>query len=181
MTCVVCGGSLPPGHRKLCSHACELEQRRRLRVRHPKPGPAERLAARVVRVESGCLEYTGYKNEHGYGVLSVGGAGRLAHRVAWTLANGPIPDGLCVRHSCDNPPCCELSHLSLGTHAENMADRDARGRTQQGQATKNAKLSNEDVRAIRAATGTNPQIAARFGVDTSTICKIRLGQSRRIA
>ncbi|MFB9187253.1 HNH endonuclease signature motif containing protein [Dactylosporangium sucinum] len=53
----------------------------------------------------------------------------LAHRVAWEVANGqPIPDGLQVLHSCDNPPCCNPAHLSIGTQAENMQQMVARGR-----------------------------------------------------
>ncbi|MGH7024521.1 MAG: HNH endonuclease signature motif containing protein [Caulobacteraceae bacterium] len=53
---------------------------------------------------------------------------RYAHRLAWELANGPIPDGLLILHKCDNPVCCNPDHLFLGTAADNHADCAAKGR-----------------------------------------------------
>ena len=87
----------------------------------------ERLQRRLVR-RGDCLEWTGYTRAFGYGQLMVDGKCVGTHRVAWTLANGPIPDGICVLHRCDNPPCCEPAHLFLGTAADNTADMIAKGR-----------------------------------------------------
>lgn len=64
----------------------------------------------------------------GYGQFQMGGRPHAAHRAAWILANGPIPPGLHVLHSCDNPPCVRLDHLRLGTVADNMRDKALRGR-----------------------------------------------------
>lgn len=68
----------------------------------------------------------------GYGIMRVRGKVLKTHRIAWELANGPIPDGLSVCHSCDNPPCCNVEHLFLGTHADNMADMIAKKRDRPG-------------------------------------------------
>jgi len=95
----------------------------------PFPTPAQRLAAKLVRTPNGCVEWRGLANVNGYGIICVNGKRVLTHRFAWTLANGPIPDGLEVCHHCDNPPCCNARGcLFLGTHAENMADRKAKGK-----------------------------------------------------
>lgn len=84
-----------------------------------------------VRTATGCLEYQGHRNWLGYGQIRWGGAlGRLVrvHRVMYEAHVGPIPDGLGVLHSCDNPPCAEPTHLRPGTQLDNAADRDSRGR-----------------------------------------------------
>lgn len=92
--------------------------------------PAERLMSRLVVVqrdyETPCEEFGSSKS---YGKFMVGGVrGVSTHRWRWEDAYGPIPSGLCVCHHCDNPPCCRLDHLFLGTTAENAADMVAKGR-----------------------------------------------------
>lgn len=82
-----------------------------------------------------------------YGVASIAKRGYLAHRVAWTIANGAIPAGLDVLHSCDNPGCVRPDHLFLGTHADNMRDMRTKGR---GRPIEKNKVSVSDVVAMRA-------------------------------
>lgn len=77
----------------------------------------------------GCWPWAAGRNDKGYGMFRVEGRDRRAHRIAWTLTNGPIPDGLLVLHECDNPPCVNPAHLHLGTDADNARERDERGRT----------------------------------------------------
>lgn len=75
-----------------------------------------------------CWEWTARRMPRGYGVTYMGGKTELAHRVAWTIANGEIHDGLFVLHRCDNPPCCNPSHLFLGTDQDNVDDMMRKGR-----------------------------------------------------
>jgi len=75
-----------------------------------------------------CLEWQASRLPRGYGRFGFAGKPELAHRVAWTFANGPIPTELCVLHKCDNPPCVAADHLFLGTNADNTYDMMAKGR-----------------------------------------------------
>ena len=92
------------------------------------PSPAERLAAGLERKPNGCLEWTGSTVAAGYGRIWFRGKLVATHRLAWTLVNGPILDGLNILHRCDNPPCCDPTHLRVGTQAENVADMAMKGR-----------------------------------------------------
>lgn len=90
--------------------------------------PIVRFFARVQITES-CWVWAGGKRRKGYGALDWNGRRRGAHQVSWEIANGPVPDGLHVLHSCDNPSCVRLAHLRLGTNKENHAERVAKGRS----------------------------------------------------
>lgn len=85
-------------------------------------------------------------------------------------------DGLVVRHTCDNPPCVEPSHLILGTQADNVADAVERGRTCRGERRANAKLTEDDVRAIRTDKRSQRAIAAEYGVSQPTVGKVIRGE-----
>lgn len=76
-----------------------------------------------------CWEWTAYRTPDGYGRIKVSGRMLLAHRVAWMFEFGPIPEGLCVCHRCDNPKCCNPHRLFLGTQLDNMRDATRKGRT----------------------------------------------------
>ena len=90
----------------------------------------ERFWPKVNKTEN-CWLWTANKNNQGYGLIRLGGTARkvLAHRVSWEFANGPIPSNMCVLHACDTPLCVNPSHLFLGTLADNMADKESKGRS----------------------------------------------------
>ena len=83
---------------------------------------------RVVVTSTGCIEWTGAHNEYGYGILRVNRRNIRAHRATWELTNGPIPKGMVICHKCDNPPCCNVDHLFLGTLGDNSRDMASKGR-----------------------------------------------------
>lgn len=134
------------------------------------------------RAESGCLEWQRYIRGDGYGYCSrdVGDGSRFAHRVAWILTNGVIPDGIDVLHKCDNPPCGDPDHLFLGTHADNMADMAKKGRSTRGRPGPNAKLAGPQVLGVllRLEGGeSNTTIGRRYGVTRQAIAAIRHGKT----
>ena len=105
-----------------------------MRYRHSDEDLRRRLLARSEVVGGAghagvaCREWCRSTNGLGYGRLWDGLGVRYVHRLAWEVFRGPVPEGVDVLHRCDNPGCIEVRHLWLGTHAENMADRDAKGR-----------------------------------------------------
>lgn len=100
------------------------------------PPIEDRLAARLLAMPSGCIEWVGPRNWKGYGTTWFRGGKHGVHRIAWILAHGEIPDGMHVMHACDNPPCCNIDHLSLGTAADNQADKARKGRARNQNAGK---------------------------------------------
>ena len=97
-----------------------------------------------INQETGCFEWTGPTLPSGYGRMYYKGGSYYAHRVAWMVEIGPIPKGngyhgTCVCHHCDNPRCVNTDHMFLGSMADNVADRDAKGRGQGGPNQPNPK------------------------------------------
>ncbi len=145
----------------------------------------EALARRVDAAhptDRGCHLFIGSKDSGGYGNLWAEGKYHLPHRLSWQLANGPIPEGYDVCHTCDTPACCRLSHLFLGTAQQNTADMYAKGRAAIGVRNGSAKLTETEVRRIRrlhTEGNTGKQIAATFGVSGMTISRIVRGVNWR--
>lgn len=139
----------------------------------------ERLAA-YSRPVGDCIEWVGYRDKDGYGSIAINGESLRASRVAYMEAHGQIPEGLVVRHKCDNPPCIKAEHLELGTHRDNTHDAIARGRWAVGERNGDARLTNAEVTEIMRARGQGKsadQLAADFEVGRSTIYRILRGQS----
>lgn len=113
---------------------------------------------------------------NGYGQIHLNGKTVYAHRVAYELAKGSIPEGMFILHSCDNRKCVNPDHLSVGTFDDNMADMVDKERQAHGVKNGRAKLTAEQVREIRSAVGTHTEIAARYGVTRSLVSLIRSGR-----
>lgn len=142
-----------------------------------EPSAVDRLAA-----PDACVLWTASKNARGYGVFRLDNRSLLAHRVAYVQANGQIPDGALVRHTCDDPACVNPRHLVLGTPADNSADMVERGRfaDQSGEKNGRAKLDWAKVDEIRArleAGESQRALAEEFGVSQPHLSDIKLGRT----
>ncbi len=149
----------------------------------------ERFASKVsfAKTQGGCWEWIASKNHKGYGRFDLDGKARQAHRVSWQLFNGrPVPDGLCICHTCDNRGCVNPDHLWLGTNAENNADMMRKGRNNQPkmEASGRSKLTRQDVLEIRALIESGEktwrEMAKSYGVGTSTIGHIKFRRQWRL-
>ncbi len=120
-----CGYPSEFKRKKYCTKTCS-------NIHRPQPSAKERLWEKVDR-SGDCWIWKGAISNKGYGSFRFNNKTELAHRVAWILVNGPIPDGVgdhgtCVLHSCDNPRCVNPAHLFLGTQVDNINDMVRKGR-----------------------------------------------------
>lgn len=136
----------------------------------------DRFWQKVEKTE-GCWNWKGAKHVKGYGAFRYNNRMGRAHRASYEMFCGPIPDGMLVLHKCDNPSCVNPDHLFLGTNSDNMADKVAKGREAhvgvKGVAHPRAKLTEEQVTAIRVLSAPITHIAAAYGVSPTTIHDIR--------
>ena len=160
---------------------------------HIKPIPLlsdsdlERFWAKVdVRSDNECWPWIAALEGHGYGAFMMPGNSVFrAHRLAAHLMLGPIPVGMHVCHKCDNPPCCNPSHLFFGTRFDNFQDCSKKGRTclqryphlARGASNNAAKLTVEQVMQIRMKTESITKTASRFSISVTHVKSIRSGKS----
>ena len=132
---------------------------------------------------NGCHQWTGAVTLRGYGHIGIRYKMYSTHRLAWLIAYGEIPDGLHVLHKCDNPPCVNPDHLFLGSHADNAADREMKGRgaALKGEQNGSAKLTEHQVRELRFnyPAMTQTKLAAMFGISQATVWNIVTRKSWR--
>ena len=125
---------------------------------------------------TGCNEFSGPKNEHGYGRISFKGKKVYIHREIFKKFKGEIPKGKVVRHLvCDNPPCCTIEHLELGDQADNCMDKFVKGRQAKGTMVPQAKLNEEkvlEIRKLHAEGMKQKDIAKLYDVDNSCISRV---------
>jgi hypothetical protein len=125
-----------------------------------------------------CWQWLGTTNAQGYGRFLLLGKNRRAHRVAYLLTFGDIPNDLHVLHRCDNPGCCNPGHLFLGTNKDNSDDKIAKGRQAhvRGERNGNAVLTPAQVAIIRNSTVRSGLLAQQYGITPQHIRVIRSGK-----
>jgi uncharacterized protein (DUF433 family) len=142
---------------------------------------SDRFWSKVARRSpADCWEWqASFSNAAGYGQFWLNGTQVRAHRLAYQMERGPIPEGLVVRHRCDNPSCVNPAHLELGTHKDNSADRVNRGRSNSpiGERHGHCKLTEQQVLEIRASAEPQHVLAERYGVAQTRISAILRGAS----
>lgn len=122
----------------------------------------------------GCHIWTGWTTTCGYGGFYMRGKQFRAHRLAWEIRNGPIPDGRQALHQCDRPLCVNPEHIFLGTAADNVADRVSKGRSAVGERNGGAKLSAREALEVRDLGERFPtkQIGEWYGVTQESVRRI---------
>jgi len=115
------------------------------------------------------------KNYNNYGRLNLSGGRRiLAHRLMYEIAFGAIPEGMVVCHRCDNPPCCNPSHLFIGTSSDNSKDAYDKGRIKlHGEHNPFRKLTAEAVRDILNSSASFVELGKRYNVHPDTIGRVK--------
>lgn len=127
---------------------------------------------------NGCFICTShYKNSDGYPNAKIRGKTRIISRFIFEECFGEIPEGMVVRHKCDNPSCINPEHLELGTHKQNVNDRVQRNRSAHGESHGRAKLTEKDVVSIRNSRLPIIELSKKYSVDPKTI---RLVKERKI-
>jgi hypothetical protein len=142
-----------------------------------------RFFEKIAYGASDCWYWVGARDSGGYGILMAGTRVEKAHRVAWELFGGSIPEGMHMLHRCDVRCCVNPAHLFLGTHADNMADmaRKGRGRgcVRHGEANPMANLTNAQADAIRAEFGRGEvsqiRLARKHGISPMAMSRLLRG------
>jgi hypothetical protein len=129
----------------------------------------------VNKLPNGCWLWTAQRDECGYGKFRANKKMFLAHRFSYEINNGQIPDGKEIMHMCDNPPCCNPSHLRAGSHIENCKDRTAKGRDIlfSGENNGKSKLTASQVFKIRELPLSPDVIAEMFKISITQVKRLR--------
>lgn len=135
----------------------------------PASDPVERFTSKVSVNADGCHIWGAQVKRDGYGSFSFRGKTWRAHKAAYTLFKGEVPEGMCVLHKCDVRTCVNPEHLFIGTIQDNVRDMDAKGRR-----VTRAKLTKDEAAKVRfwAKWVSQQKIADAFAVDQTTISRV---------
>lgn len=131
------------------------------------------LGGATSRSVDGCWLWLAAVDKDGYGTFRLNGRKQRANRASYILFVGPIPDQKIVCHFCDNPQCVNPDHLWIGSHADNIRDRDDKNRTSKGERHYNAKLNALDVWLVRNLDLSYSKIASFFGISKGHVSNIK--------
>lgn len=151
-------------------------------INGPKPRDVADRFWEKVRKTDDCWEWTAAVHCGGYGLFNFRRRSQRAHRVSWILANGEIPKGMLVCHTCDNKLCVRPDHLFLGTYQDNNTDMCTKKRHSFGSKNGRSKLTENDVAEIRRLRDDGwlcREIAAEYGVTKGAIIMISCGRNWR--
>lgn len=130
---------------------------------------------------NGCIIFNGEILRNGYGRMCINYKKIVAHRIAWSIKNGEIPEKMCVLHKCDERKCVNVNHLFLGTNQDNIADKVNKNRQQKGDKIYTAKLNEKKVKTIKQLLLSNQyyqyEIARNYAVTTSAISHINTNRT----
>lgn len=192
LICQVCGVEFTPRKtntnrdRPCCTRKCGYKYRS---IRRKEKASQRHIGDRfwpqvAVGASHECWEWQFHRDKANYGRFKIGQRSERAHRVAYQLAKGEIPTGLVVRHTCDNPPCCNPNHLLIGTVQDNNQDCVERGRFRltpmYGSEHPRAIITEEQVLKVRALRDSGvraKEIAAMFNISISSVYAIGTGRS----
>jgi hypothetical protein len=133
-------------------------------------------------VTTPCVIAPGKRRRDGRVTAWFQGRNQYAHRVAWVKAFGPLTPDQKVCHHCDNPPCIALDHLFIGTDADNVADKVAKGRHPHGSRNYNSKITEADALTIRSMVSqgwSQAFVAMAFALDPSSVSHLIRGKTWR--
>lgn len=176
-TCSVEGCNEPHNAKGYCLvHYMRLKNAGSTDLVNPASLPVEQAFSHYVgpATATGCTEWLGARNRQGYGRIVRGDNQMAAHRVSYELHKGPIPDGLLIRHTCDNPPCVNPDHLLIGTVRDNSQDSIERGRHAHGETAGPTKLNEDQVKEIIQLKGrmTQREIGELYGISREAVSGI---------
>ena len=131
-----------------------------------------------INVTDSCWEWEGARI-NGYGIIRQNKRNFRAHIISYQLCHGPVPEGLKILHSCDNPCCVNPAHLRAGTQKENIQEAVQKGRIAVGEDNRLSKLSNAERRQVRDLAKCGlfhlKDIGEWYGIKAPTVCQIKYG------